>query len=435
MSYRKLFPFVIGGLFVLALSFIPSSNQRGPGDELAKHFNQPMLDLEGERQDEGKAELSVNVSLPQLEFNLLLQMNEAFMVANPRIKVNVVNELPVEKAYQAWEASSALGSGADVMLLDNSLVRLFAIRGYLKPTDGLLAGDVLTNQLPSVIDALKWNGYLWGVPHMINPYIWFWNDHATESLLSLSKIENWDEWELLTNNVQHDSDLETAVLDQTKDEQWLLAINPTDVKQLIVFMYQFQANSDRNLLHVDEWQETELQQLQWLQQQIELDQVMLTTDQHTVSQLLEDGKLLAAILPWSDYFTIAKQSTVRLVPDSRSIVFPWMNGTSYVIAAKTKYEKEAIQWIEQMTALSNQQAMMEQFHYLPTTLNGYNSGDDPAHNVPSAVKQRLLEKPAELFSMRADPLWRVKWQQWEEIWKDSATDAIEQISKIVTDKP
>lgn len=55
--------------------------------------------------------------------------------------------------------------------MNNEWVVPLAIQGLFQPVDRLMNNDVLSDQFPSVVDALRWNGYMWAIPYETNPYI------------------------------------------------------------------------------------------------------------------------------------------------------------------------------------------------------------------------------------------------------------------------
>jgi maltose-binding protein MalE len=122
----------------------------------------------------GENTLKVAVSLTPDEFELLKSMSDKYAAEHNSIAISLEN-MPREEQYGKLKQASTLGEAPDIMLLDNSWVGEFAALGFLHPLDEFVSSDQQAKFLPSAMKLDKWNGYLWGIPKDVDPYILVWN--------------------------------------------------------------------------------------------------------------------------------------------------------------------------------------------------------------------------------------------------------------------
>ncbi|MGI2292828.1 ABC transporter substrate-binding protein [Paenibacillus sp. GXUN7292] len=418
MQVRKFAPLVIGALLIIALLLIPSSRSIKWSRGVDQMHHLPALPIQGQITAEQPVDLFVNVSLTSEEFEQLRLMNEQFMKYTRGINVYLSNDNSSEYAYERWSEQHALGKTADIMLLDNSWVRQFAIQGYLKPVDSIMAGDVLADQLPAVLDALRWNGYLWGVPRMLNPNILLWNKALLTELGWTEPPSNWKEW------VEAADSLDAAA------DQPLFAVELDDFTQLLPLLGKFESEED-NVLHLKTWSSRQYEQINDLRQFEAHNLLLQTSDRKEVGQAFANGHLLAAVLPWNEYMYLNSSVKEQLIVDEESIIYPWLNGQSFVISSRTKHDKEAMKWIQALTDLSHQQQLHESFRFLPTTVTALQEMDYWEQDKFSREfdwLNRLNQKPAEHKSSRLDPQWLIYWEDWQQRWLEDADALLHSIS-------
>src|SRR5690606_33536763 len=118
--------------------------------------------------------------------NLSQQISEQ----HPQLDITITNYYDEQLSYAEWERLARLGELGDIQLVPNEWVVPLAIQGLYQPVDRLMSNDGLSEQLPSIIDALRWNGYLWAVPYESNPYIVLVHSQAEELLQSINVNES-----------------------------------------------------------------------------------------------------------------------------------------------------------------------------------------------------------------------------------------------------
>ncbi|GIO97955.1 hypothetical protein J14TS5_30410 [Paenibacillus lautus] len=170
---RKKYWFLFAILLLSLSSLSPSfdfthhTRREPPGDEP----NPPQQRPEVPETDLGP--IKVGVQLNPDELRQLKALNERFMEeTGAEIEITPLETSETQKESFLLEMS--LGEGPDIVLTDSHFIKALAMSGCLLPVDasqGTMPGeDILNGLLPP----LQWNGYQWGMPFDIDPYIMTW---------------------------------------------------------------------------------------------------------------------------------------------------------------------------------------------------------------------------------------------------------------------
>ncbi|WP_424768273.1 extracellular solute-binding protein [Paenibacillus sp. sgz302251] len=402
MTSKKYVPFIIGVLLLTALLLIPFSKHTNPTNHRQPDDNTTIQPAQGELIIDQLSEIHVNVSLPAAEFELLTERNRHFMMKYPHIDVQLTNEPSTDKAYAEWTLQSRQGEAADVMLLDNDWVKPFAVSGFLQAVDSIMTGDVLSDQMIGLLELLKWNGYIWGVPKDVNPYVVAWSSNLLEQSGFQTAPAEWTAYQAVANQAIASNPQVTIV-----------QLSEDNLKQQLVWLATFQTEQT-SLINLKAYNNLQMDQLQWLR----------TMEQHVGRQKLEDvqaiaesileNRLLAAVIPWAVYENLSESIRSELIVDRNRTFYPWLNGRSYVISSGTEAEEEAMLWIQEVTDIYEQQKNYDLFNLLPVRASLYALNRDiqiVQARMPPAWWERLLnvKQPPEQLPL-PDPLWPEKWK-------------------------
>lgn len=181
MNKRKglLVLIMVLGLSVLLVVQFAGSKEKRPVKPAGTEVEGMAPQGAGEPGD-AETVLRVSVSLGTAEWNSLSALTDEFMRTHDGITVKLEN-VPASEQYTAWKKAGQFGTAPDLMLLDNGWVQEFAALGFLYPVSEFFTTDKQSQYLPAVLDQVKWNGYLWGVPKDIDPYILVWNRNMAEA--------------------------------------------------------------------------------------------------------------------------------------------------------------------------------------------------------------------------------------------------------------
>jgi len=150
------------------ISYTPA-NQQLTEDPLSKA---DPLEISGSRDT---ISLRVVVSLSDEAYRTLQALNRMFLRENTDMTVRLSN-MEADALDEYLQRAFRLGEVSDIIMLDNELVKQYAAHARLQPTDDYYTSVTESEFLPIITEQLKWNGYLWGIPFQIEPYILAYNE-------------------------------------------------------------------------------------------------------------------------------------------------------------------------------------------------------------------------------------------------------------------
>lgn len=416
VSPRKYMPLLVGVLMLAVLLLIPLSRSSSPSNRGNPDSGSAEQPSASETHTDRLAEIHVNVSLPEDQYSVLLQANQRFMMKYPYIHVKLTNEEELRTAYGLWKRQSQQGIAADVMLLDNGFVKPFAVRGYLKAVDRLVTGDSTADQMAGLLEPLKWNGYLWGKPKDVSPYIVVWSRELLEKAGLQEPPADWAAYQQTA-----------AALIGIDRGIHILNWSGGDYIQQIGWLARFQPELS-NLINLNPPSDSQSEQLLWLQSMEGHISRLDTASAPEWTKAFREGKLLAAILPWDVYMELGSAVQKGLIVDKEQVNFSWLNGRSFVISSGTAAEEEAMLWIGEMTDIHHQRSTYERFGRLPVSASLYASGvgsmSEQSEAPPAWLKKVLEAKQPDDQLPLADPDWPDKWLQLEREWRQFSSDGL-----------
>ncbi len=382
-----------------------------------------MVPADGELMEPEPSELYISVSLPPGEYEALMQRTNTFMLQYPHIQIALHNDYPSADRYDRAVQLGAQGSAPDVMLVNSSWVVPLAVQGYLKPVDSLMSGDVLSDQLPALIEPMKWNGYLWGAPESMDPYFLAWDELLLEQRGLSKPPGSWSEVLAAADSLLAE---QRRAEDSGDNRVYLTWLEEGDLTGLLMLLSRFDED-DRAWLRLDSSSEALLGRLSELSSRSRVVASGEEGGTEALQELLENHRLLMAAMRWSDYVKLEPAIRERLMIERQSVQYPWLNSSSYVIAASTRYEEDAMLWIQEMTGTAVGLKEMASRHALPVRASLY--GGQPNllaladRQPPDWWFDALSVKPAPRTGMDNDPGWPITWRAWEAAWKRAGAEA------------
>ncbi|NIK75886.1 ABC-type glycerol-3-phosphate transport system substrate-binding protein [Paenibacillus castaneae] len=409
MTPRKYAPLIIGALLLAALLLVPFSRNANPASIGKPDGKSTIPTVPGVLEVHRQSNIHVTVSLPHDQYKQLSALNQEFMMKYPYIQVKLTNEISQDSAYERWTLQSQQRQAADVMLLDSGWVKPFAVRGFLQSLDSMLTGDTLSDQMTGLLDPLKWNGYLWGVPKDVNPYIIAWSSTLLEQLGLKAPPADFQAYQEAAAGL-NELDAEISILN------W----SAGDLKQQLVWLAAFQSEIT-NMINARPFTADQTAELEWLHTMKNQISTIKIEDIGELNEAFRSNKLLVAIMPWNAYEKLNETIRDDLIVDRNRIDFPWLNGRSYVISSNSQADEEAMLWIQEMTNISNQQQSYTASGLLPAKASLYaiNSSleSNQAKIPPAWWKKVLSEKQPEDEIAAPDPLWPERWRKLERKWQ------------------
>lgn len=295
--------------------------------------------------------LKVTVAMQPAEYSALQKKSAEYVLNHEDTHVDLNN---VIDGYAELKKANEMGDGPDLMLLDNLWVNEFASLGFLRPMDEFFTGEQQSHGILTLMNQVKWNGYLWAIPKDVDPYILVWNkkaaadnkwNHAPETveeLLAWNKafmhpelgkygiyFDTFDPYALLS--------LLSTLMDNTKNISLFDGINndPTLVKKIENFFVPQEEAYNPAFLKQNYPSHSSLRD-PWL--------------------MLNRGEIAAMVTTVSEYKLHESNSNelaaLKLVENNtfEAINYGLLKGRSYAISSQSKNAILAIDWIKAMTS-------------------------------------------------------------------------------------
>lgn len=178
LTKKKSFLILLAVLGLSALVFSQCLGSGGPGVKTAQPGqNGSDPGKSGSAASGGAKKIKAAVIMEPKEFELFSKMAKQFSDSHDGIVIEVDN-VNAKEAYPKWKLAAQLGEAPDLMLLDNNWVKEFAALGFLQPVDAFYSSDQQNNRIGLLMSQVKWNGYIWGIPKNVDPYILAWSRTA-----------------------------------------------------------------------------------------------------------------------------------------------------------------------------------------------------------------------------------------------------------------
>lgn len=268
--------------------------------------------------------IQIAVQLNGKELDKLKQMNEAFMKETGA----VVEIIPLE-SLQSSEAGLMgqmnLGEGPDVLLVDSQWINSLAVKGYLLPIDASQTVVPDSQLLGGLLPPVQWNGYQWGIPFDMDPYVLLWSPDGDQSELP----SNRKDWLNYKNN---NGDRPVFALDPEDPYAFASVVStlggdPTQPNKEVISMLAPPAG--------DSWMNF-------------TDTKGVTTASPETS---EGGSASVVIGPYSLLgHYLPEGSQLTLVSNNSNSLQPIIKSRSFAVTAQSESSSLAMAWIAKMTS-------------------------------------------------------------------------------------
>lgn len=469
MFTRKTIPFIVGSILLVAVAFLFLTRALDWTYVSDFYKDEPTVIVVPEEEPLERVKLEVAVSLDAQQYEELVGLSEKIKEQYPQLDVQIINYGEEHYSYEDWQRLARLGELGDIQLVANEWVVPLAIQGLYQPIDRLMNNEALSDQLPGIVDALKWNGYMWAVPYESNPYLLFVHQQAAAQLRQSNVGEDeggqadrqangvpLDNQQAGTDSEdapeqEHQGTEGQAEAGQTDEEQGdvLQALseaseqgeeqqNGTDADEAASFDWSIQAwlklyeelsGFEGPLLNVDPeqfssllvwlapWHNAEAEPIQLMklteQQQETLD--VLQNNLSIVQPSLTIEGVDAAQLP------LLYMTTVRHYYEQRQLIeqhysndwlmapLPWMNGKSFMLSANTfgtQKSEAAMQWLEMINRLQPRGTIIHRKFYSLASSDA----------VQAQLSQLLQQKLRNSQMLAVDPQLASRYELLQQRW-------------------
>lgn len=424
MFTRKTIPFVIGSILLVAVAFLFLTRALDWTYVSELYKDEPAIIMEPEAVEVQTVELEVSVMLDQQKYDELVLLSQRVSDRYPHIHVTFNNLVDQQMSFKEWESETQLGRLGDIQLVPNEWVVPLAIKGFYQPVDRLMNNDVLTDQLPSVIDALRWNGYLWAVPYETNPYLIFIHQKAYEGLdikpvvmappvvldnsLALKDVSGASTFPDDQSAQGSDVTLPwgfTEWLERYEATAFngpLLSWDEDQLSSMLAWLSIWREDNDQPM-KLSELSEQQLKALQYLKQHPEFVRQSIDWD--------EEELPLLYMTTVADYFMKRDRIDAHYASSAVAAPLPWLNGKSFMMSSHTVHSEAAMLWIETMNRYQPESTVIHRKMY-----STYSS-DSMQHVLRELLQQKLLNR--QLFAV--DLEWVNQYEQLDIAWKAAVT--------------
>lgn len=321
---------------------------------------------------DGVKKLNIRVSLSDEEFNELQRISNNYSLSTG-VQVNLTN-VDSGNADEKLKHDLTIGDSADIVMIDGSSITDLATRGYLLPVDiyqSLPGSAPLTTLIPQ----MQWNGYDWGVPLDIDPYVLVYSPQRLGELGFTGVPRSIEQWNELLKRIR----------EQQGKERHLLAMNsrnPYGYSAVLESMGGSLLNINSSLL---EWTQNTSSYF------------YLTSSYNTsIWDMLQDGKVAVAALPLSEWQQHGNSSLAAEAPvvAGSKIGYQALYSRFFALPAQSADPETAVKWLAYVTSSTAQLDWLENTGRLPALDELYRSGLPERTKLPFDPKLLLTEETA-----------------------------------------
>ncbi|KGE18130.1 ABC transporter substrate-binding protein [Paenibacillus wynnii] len=358
MLKRKNYWLLFAILLLSLTSLSPSlelNTSEGPHPK-RKPQDQSTQPSSGEKGDLGK--LDITVSLSEEEFRELELISGRYALSSG-VTVDMKN-VAAEQAEQKLLSDLTIGDSPDIIMTEGRNILDLATQGFLLPVDVYQSAPGST-PLTSLIPLYQWNGYDWGVPLDIDPYVLVYDPQRLTELGMDKLPRSLEEWNALLQNVRKVKGASLLSMDTR---------NPYGYSALLESMGSDLLSEDSAPI---EWTE-------------HARSYFYLTSQYNknVWDMLQGGSIAVAIMPLSEWEIHGNSTLTAEAPlvKGNSGGLGSLSSRCFALSAQSLHPEEAVAWLSYITSRSAQLEWLEYTGRLPALDELYKSGLPGTENLP-----------------------------------------------------
>lgn len=314
--------------------------------------------------------LQIMVQLSAEDFSQLEQNNERFMRITG-IQADLSN-IPFDSAPNKLVHSLAIGEGPDVMLVDREDMYSFATRGYLLPVESYRTHSPESNSLSTLLSLMEWNGYQWGIPYDMDPYVLLWQPLALKALGFNAPPKTLQEWN------------DMLVKHQESNGEILLAIESKQPYGLAALMGQLGGDISN----------PEDEPLNWIEQ-AQPNTYIMDKDIDDWEGMVQESIPLV-LSPYSKAVVLQKKGMLLEFSENVYATHPiLLRSRALAVSSQSSQPEQSAEWIAYMTSPDIQLEWLKTTHHLPALTSIYNHSSSSSIYL-SITLNKLLENSGDV---------------------------------------
>ncbi|MEK4060129.1 MULTISPECIES: sugar ABC transporter substrate-binding protein [unclassified Paenibacillus] len=319
---------------------------------------------QSERPDSGETgnvqSLRIRVSLSSEELRELERISRNYTLSSG-IEV-VLSNVDSEESAEVLKQDLTTGDSPDIVMTDGRNISDLATRGYLLPVD-VYQSVPGSAPLTLLIPQMQWNGYDWGVPLDIDPYVLVYSPARLAELGLSEAPKSLEQWSGLLKHLREKQD----------QEQYILAMdtrNPYGYSAVLESMGASLTSENAAML---EWTQNARSSF-----------YLTSRYNKEIWNMLQEGKVAVAALPLSEFQKHGNSSLAVevLLPGGSSKGYEAMYSRFFALPAESSNPEAAVKWLAYITSSSAQLEWLENTGRLPALDELYRSGLPEMDRLP-----------------------------------------------------
>lgn len=365
-NYWLLFAILLLALTGLSPSMeLDTSEGTFPRDQPQNQSERPASGEQGHVQS-----LQIRVSLNNEELRELKKISSNYTLSSG-VEV-ILSNVDSEETAEILKHDLTIGESPDIIMTDGRNIPDLATLGYLLPVD-VYQSVPGSSPLTVLIPQMQWNGYDWGVPLDIDPYVLVYSPVRLKELGLDEAPKSLEEWNGLLGHLLEEQDA----------AQYLLALdtrNPYGYSAVLESMGFGSLSSEND------------EALEWTQNARSY--FYLTSRfNEDIWNMLQEGQIAVAALPLSEWQKHGNSSlTAELPPVEGNSANNYMYSRFFALPAASGNPEAAVKWLAYITSSSAQLEWLKNTGRLPALDELYRSGLPEMAGLPFDAGQLLSDE-------------------------------------------
>ncbi|MFC3745485.1 ABC transporter substrate-binding protein [Paenibacillus sp. GCM10012306] len=314
--------------------------------------------------------LHITVALSPAEFTELKALSSSYSLSSG-VKIDLKN-IETANAEEVLLKDLTVGDSPDIIMTDGRKILDLAKHGYLLPID-IYRSVPGSAPLTRLIPQMQWNGYDWGVPLDIDPYVLVYSPQRLAELGMPSLPRNMNEWNLMLENLRKEPGKYLLALDTRTPYGFAAVLESMGTSMISV----------------------KPETLNWMQEA--LGNFYLSNEPDPkIWGGIQDGNIAIAAVPFSEWqrYGNASLKAEGLLGVHSTGGIESIYSRSFALPAQSEHPEEAVKWLAFITGTASQLDWLNATGGLPALDEIYRSGSPSGVTLPFDSQLLLAEEAA-----------------------------------------
>ncbi|MEK3716774.1 extracellular solute-binding protein [Paenibacillus sp. FSL R7-0333] len=345
---------------------------------------------QSERPPSGEAgeieSLQIRVSLSTEEFSVLEQISKEYALSSG-VSV-ILKNVEAEDGGAQVRDELTIGTSPDIVMLDGHSIYDLATRGYLLPVD-IYQSVPGSTPLTMLIPQMQWNGYNWGVPLDIDPYVLVYSPERLAGMGFAEVPASLEQWNMLLGRLKEDPE----------KKRYLLAMDTQNPYGYAAVLHSMGSSLLSASLEQAQWTEAARSYL-----------YLTSRFNKEIWELLQDGKLAVAAVPLSEWEKHGNSTLAVQMPKKQEGIpsYEGIHSRFFALPAQSGSPEAAVKWLAHVTSSTAQLEWLENTDRLPALDELYRSAQPKIGKLPMEAGWFLAEDNTPSSGSEAEWSWKAE---------------------------